>query len=370
MFKKSDLYVIRLFTMKNEKVYTAIGLMSGTSLDGDIDVALIETDGEAYVKRLDFKPFPYQAAVRDKVRACFGRRGADAQTAEADALVTDLHIAAVKALGKPADIIGFHGQTIMHDPASKFTWQLGDGQRLAHETGIDVVAGMRYADVAAGGQGAPLLPLYHCALASGLKKPLAVLNLGGVANVTWLGEKAGDILAFDCGPANALLDDFIRVRTGDEYDDDGKLAMRGHIHNDILMRWLGHDYFAKTPPKSLDRHDFKVEEVAGLSTEDGAATLTAFTVQAVAKAQEHFPTPVLRWLVTGGGRKNKKMIHDLKNHLGVAVDAVEKEGWNGDAMEAEGFAYLAVRSLKGLPLSLPSTTGVPVPTPGGVLYKA
>lgn len=356
--------------MTNQNVYTAIGLMSGTSLDGEIDVALIETDGEAYVKRLDFKPFPYDSAVRDKVRACFGMREPNAQTAEAEALVTDLHIAAVKALGRPADVIGFHGQTIMHDPSVKFTWQVGDGQRLADETGIDVVAGMRYADVAAGGQGAPLLPLYHRALASDLKKPVAVLNLGGVANVTWLGEGSDDILAFDCGPANALLDDFIRARTEAEYDDDGKIAMRGHINKEILARWLGHDYFAKVPPKSLDRHDFKVEEVADLSTEDGAATLTAFTVQAVAKARDHFPIPASRWLVTGGGRKNKKVIHDLKNYLGVPVDAVEAVGWNGDAMEAEGFAYLAVRSLKGLPLSLPTTTGVPTPMTGGVLYKA
>lgn len=356
--------------MTDKKVYTAIGLMSGTSLDGEIDVALIETDGEAYVKALDFKPFPYDAAVRDKVRACFGLREENALTREAEALVTDLHIAAVKALGKPADVIGFHGQTIMHDPEQKFTWQLGDGQRLADETGIDVVAGMRYADVAAGGQGAPLLPLYHRALSGDLKKPLAILNLGGVANVTWLGAGADDILAFDCGPANALLDDFIRARTGAEYDQDGKLAMQGRIHDALLARWLDSPFFDKTPPKSLDRHDFKPEGLDELSTEDGAATLTAFTVQCVVKAIDHMTVAPQRWLVTGGGRKNRKMIHDLKNYLRVPVDAVEKEGWNGDAMEAEGFAYLAVRSLKGLPLSLPTTTGVPESMPGGVLYKA
>lgn len=356
--------------MSDNKVYTAIGLMSGTSLDGEIDVALIRTDGEARVERLNFKPFPYDQAVRTKVRACFGRKERDARVDEAEALVTDLHIEAVKALEKRADVIGFHGQTIMHDPADGFTWQLGEGQRLADETGMDVVAGLRLADVAAGGQGAPLLPLYHRALAHDLPKPLAVLNLGGVANVTWLGEGPDDILAFDCGPANALLDDFIRGRTGAEYDDDGKLAMRGHIDEGLLARWLAHDFFDKAPPKSLDRHDFDVKEVEVLSLEDGAATLTAFSVQAVKRAAEHFPAPPARWLVSGGGRKNKKMIHDLKNHLNIAVDPVEKVGWDGDAMEAEGFAYLAVRSLKGLPLSLPSTTGVPRPMPGGTVYKA
>lgn len=354
----------------DKKVYTAIGLMSGTSLDGEIDVALLQTDGETHVERLDFKPYPYDIAARDKVRACFGLRTRNAAVDEAEALVTDLHIQAVKALGQPADVIGFHGQSIMHDPSVRFTWQLGDGQRLADETGIDVVAGMRYADVAAGGQGAPLLPLYHRALAHDLEKPLAVLNLGGVANVTWLGKNDEDILAFDCGPANALLDDFIRNRTGAEFDANGALASAGTIDEGLIAQWLSHPYFAKVPPKSLDRNDFKVDDVRALSTEDGAATLTEFTVRAVLKTLDHFPQAPKRWLATGGGRKNKKMMDDLRAALSVPVEPVEVAGWNGDAMEAEGFAYLAVRSLKGLPLSLPTTTGVPTPMPGGVLYRS
>lgn len=355
--------------MSDNKVYTAIGLMSGTSLDGEIDVAILKTDGASHVERLDFKPYPYDRAARDKVRACFGMKQTSPQVGEAETLVTELHIQAVNALGKKADVIGFHGQTIFHDPANKFTWQLGDGQRLADETGIDVIAGMRYADVAAGGQGAPLLPLYHRALASKLPKPLAVLNLGGVANITWLGEKENDILAFDCGPANALLDDFMRARTNHEFDRDGKLAMSGQVHQALIDQWLSHPFFEASPPKSLDRNTFNVDAVKALSVEDGAATLTSFTVQAIARAGDHLPQKPKRWLVTGGGRKNKKMIHDLINRLNVAVEPVESVGWNGDAMEAEGFAYLAVRSLKGLPLSLPTTTGVPKPMPGGTLYK-
>ncbi len=356
--------------MMDKKVYTAIGLMSGTSLDGEIDVALLRTDGESRVERLAFKPFPYEADARIKVRGCFGMKERNAAVDEAEALVTDLHIQAVRALGQTADITGFHGQTIFHDPAHKFTWQIGDGQRLADKTGIDVVAGMRYADVAAGGQGAPLLPLYHRALASGLEKPLAILNLGGVANVTWLGDNEDDILAFDCGPANALLDDFIRARTGNEYDVDGLLAAGGRIDQALVAQWLDHDYFKKMPPKSLDRNDFKVDAVQTLSTEDGAATLTEFTVRAVEKALDHLPQKPKRWLVTGGGRKNALMMTRLRDILSVPVEPVETQGWNGDAMEAEGFAYLAVRSLKGLPLSLPTTTGVPQPMPGGTYYKA
>ncbi len=355
--------------MSDNKVYTAIGLMSGTSLDGEIDVALIETDGEAYVKPLDFKPFPYEQGVRDKVRACFGRRGHDADTMAAEQMVTDLHIAAVQASGFKADIIGFHGQTITHAPEDGFTWQLGDGQRLANETGMDVVYNLRKADVEVGGQGAPLIPAYHAAMAAGQEKPLAVLNLGGVANVTYIGAD-GALIACDTGPANALLDDYIHQNTGKPHDEGGAIALSGTPDTEFIKPFLEHPYFSKEPPKSLDRNEFTpfLKDLPE-KFEDAVSTLAAITVLSVARSVHHFPDAPKEWLVCGGGRKNNAIMQGLQKELGVPVRAVEEAGWNGDAIEAQGFAYLAVRSALGYPLTFPKTTGVERPQPGGVLCR-
>lgn len=350
------------------KIYTAIGLMSGTSLDG-VDVAHIKTDGQGMVESLGFKTYPYEETLKDFVRACFGKKERDAETDAADALITDAHIKAVKAFGQKADLIGFHGQTITHDPDAHFTWQLGDGQRLAKETGMDVVFDFRSADVKAGGQGAPLIPLYHQAKAQKLPKPLAVLNLGGVGNVTWLGRGPDDILAFDTGPGGALIDDFVKKRTGKSFDADGVLARAGWQNETMLMKWLSHPYFRVRPPKSLDRNAFDVSAVETLTDADGAATLTHFTVRGIKEATGHFPEPARRWLVAGGGRHNRAIMEGL-SILEVPARPVEAVGWNGDALEAEGFAYLAVRSVLGLPLSLPATTGVKQPLSGGTLFKA
>lgn len=381
--------------MSEQKVYRAIGLMSGTSLDGEIDVALIETDGWAYVKPLGFKPFPYDLSVREKVRACFGKRERDGAGAvqEAEALVTDLHIQAVKASGFQADIIGFHGQTITHAPQDRFTWQLGDGARLARETGIDVVNDMRQADVKAGGQGAPLIPLYHAAMMVGQAKPVAVLNLGGVANVTFIGpsclpRESGDLLgdgrqipafagkadsfditAFDTGPANAMMDDLCWARMGRAFDEGGALARAGRVEDAVLEKFLADPYFKKTGPKSLDRNTWDVQAVAHLNAADGMATLLEMSVQSVKAGLAHCAQAPAALYVCGGGRKNAYMMERLMQILDIPVQKIEDAGWNGDATEAEGFAYLAVRSLLGLPLSLPSTTGVPKPITGGVLCK-
>lgn len=345
--------------MSENKVYTAIGLMSGTSLDGEIDVALLRTDGADYVERLDFKPFPYDIAVRDKVRACFGKRARDEAVEEAEKLVTDLHIQAIKASGFEADVIGFHGQTITHDPDKNFTWQLGDGQRLANETGIDVICDLRQNDIKNGGQGAPLIPVYHQALASELEKPCAVLNIGGVANITYLDEN--QILAFDTSPGNAMIDDAMQMQHNKPFDEDGKIAALDEVNVGQIGEWLKNPYFDIKPPKSLDRNDFNIT--------GNIATLTAFTVEGVAKSLEHLPLPPKKWYITGGGRKNKTMMQGLADRLGVPVVPVEEAGWNGDAMEAEGFAYLAVRSLAGLPLTYPTTTGVKKSLQGGVFYS-
>jgi anhydro-N-acetylmuramic acid kinase len=266
-------------------------------------------------------------------------------------------------------LLGFHGQTILHAPDQGKIWQIGDGGLLAAETGIDVVCDFRSADVAAGGQGAPLVPVFHAALAAGLEKPLAVLNIGGVANVTWIGA-SGDLLAFDTGPGNAPIDDWALRHTGSAVDRDGALARAGTVDRKVLDRLLVHPFFDQRPPKSLDRNSFDLSQVNKLGTADGAATLTAFTTNAVHRAATHFPAPVRRWIVCGGGRHNPAILQGLRDLLGVPVDPAEALGWDGDALEAQAFAYLAVRSVQGLPLSLPGTTGVSRPQRGGVLCRA
>ena len=354
---------------------TAIGLMSGTSMDG-VDVAVIETDGEAVFTRGPALTMPYGDTIRGALLAV----ARDPARAEHDALaelsetVTNLNAAAVRRLMAEAglapdavDVVGMHGQTILHRPERRFTRQLGDGARLAAALGIPCVNDFRSADVAAGGQGAPFAPLYHAALARGLPRPLAVLNLGGVGNVTVIEDDT--ITAFDTGPASAMIDDWVQRHTGARYDEDGRIAAAGTVAADRLAALLANPYFDAPPPKSLDRNDFPMAAVDGLSLADGAATLAAFTIASVAASRRHFATAPQRWLVTGGGRHNSTLMNGLRQVLGVPVDPVEAVGWDGDALEAQAFAFLAVRSLDGLPLSLPTTTGVPRPMTGGVLHR-
>ena len=348
----------------------AIGLMSGTSLDG-IDVALVETDGRERVAAGPALTLPYPAEFRERLRAVLGGAG---PVAAVEATLTELHAQAVEHFlarhpGVSAEIVGFHGHTILHRPQQRRTWQIGDGASLARRLGLDVVADFRSADVAAGGEGAPLAPLYHAALAAALPKPLAILNIGGVANVTWLGG-AGEILAFDTGPGNAPLDDWARRHTSAAADLDGALARAGTLDEARVARFLAAPYFARQPPKSLDRDDFRGLAADGLAPADGAATLTEMTAAAVAAARQHFPAPAREWLVCGGGRHNPALMAALARRLAAPVRSVEAVGWQGDALEAQAFAYLAVRSLAGLPLSLPTTTGVAQPTCGGRLFAA
>ena len=353
----------------------AIGLMSGTSLDG-IDVAMLETDGVARVVPGPSMTIPYALNFRERLRGVLGGVG---PVAAVETELTRLHGDAVEQFldrykRLAPDIIGMHGHTILHRPTEHRTWQLGEGDALARRLGIDVVADFRSADVAAGGEGAPFAPLFHAALASALPKPIAVLNLGGVGNVTWIGsDKIGetaDILAFDTGPANAMIDDWVRCHTGAAADFDGAFARAGAVSQMHVARFLEHPYFALWPPKSLDRDDFRDAVPEGLSLPDGAATLTEMTAAAVAAGCRYFPAPVREWLVCGGGRHNPALMAALIRRLGAPVRPVEAVGWDGDALEAQAFAYLAVRSAAGLPLSLPSTTGVPRPMPGGRLFRS
>jgi len=362
-----------------DKPVLALGLMSGTSLDG-IDAALLETDGEGLVTPLGALTVPYEAGLRERLRGCLGREARDPETDLVEKDMTLAHAALVEDLlsasGRTAaDVcaIGFHGHTLLHRPERQWTWQLGDAALLASRTGIDVVGDIRKADLEAGGQGAPLAPAFHAAMAASMEKPVAVLNLGGVGNVTWVGEDAGDdraLVAFDTGPGNALIDDWMRRMTGKGVDKDGRSAAAGTVDQAALAALLAHPYFDAPPPKSLDRDDFDVQAVDGLAVEDGAATLTAFTVGAVARAASLLPEPPVRWLVTGGGRHNPTMMKMLSDALSVPVMPVEDIGWDGDALEAQAFAYLAVRSLRGLPLSWPGTTGVPQPQTGGRVFTA
>jgi len=362
--------------MAEAKVYTAIGLMSGTSLDG-VDAAIIRTDGQGVAEPAAFLSAPYEQDLREKIRRCLGARDRDSgDVKEAERLITHCHIDVVRQMIMEAgrsvdeiDVIGFHGQTLFHGPKEKITVQIGDGKLMAREIGGDVVNDFRGRDVRAGGQGAPFLPLYHRARAAELEKPLAVLNIGGVANVTWIGEGADDILAFDTGPGNALMDDFMRLKTGKNFDEGGVLASQGQVHEETLRNFLSHAYFMMPVPKSLDRDMWGIDTLEYLDVNDGLATLGAFTLGAIKKAERHFTAKPKMWLVSGGGRHNDFLMKDLGGVLEAPVKLVEDVGWNGDALEAEGFAYLAVRSLLGLPLSLPGTTGAPEPLTGGVLHK-
>lgn len=353
------------------KTWRAIGLMSGTSLDG-IDAALIETDG---VRVSAFGPTattPYAPELRSRIKTVLR---AEARTDAITALerdLTDANAAAVHAFLSDAgiaadtvDVIGYHGQTINHRPDLGWTWQLGDGPRLAGAAGIDCVHDLRGADVAAGGQGAPLAPVYHRALSADLDMPVCVLNLGGVANVTFLEAADADPVAFDTGPASAMLDDWISEHDAGDCDRDGAISIAGTVDDAALARMLDHPYFTAPYPKSLDRNDFDAGPVAGLSLEDGAATLARFTIDTVAMGIGLLPARPNRVLVTGGGRHNPTLMRGLARKLGIQVDAVEDVGWNGDALEAQAFAFMAVRSRLGLPISFPGTTGAPRAMTGG-----
>lgn len=360
------------------KTLRSIGLMSGTSLDG-IDVAMLESDGEGIVKRGPSATFAYdiaqQALLRQALRdalAIKARYERPGKLVEVEVALTDWHAKAVdsflsqQGLGdSKIDVIGFHGQTVLHQPEARLTVQLGDGAALANATGIPVIHDMRAADVAAGGQGAPLVPIYHSALA--LVRPCAFVNIGGVANVTFIGSN-GDLLAFDTGPGNALINDWMMKHRKLAFDDGGRACLSGKVSQAHLAAALSHPYFAQRPPKSLDRNSFAPLDVNDLNFETGAATLAAFTSHAIARAAEWFPEPPKQWIICGGGRHNAAIMQGLTGLL-PNVTSANAIGLNGDAMEAEAWAYLAVRSLKGLPLTFPGTTGIAAPMTGGVLAK-
>lgn len=364
----------------------AAGLMSGTSLDG-VDVALIETDGERVVR---FGPTGYRpysdrerALLRDALAegASLTERGQrPGILAKADAFVTKVHADVVQGFFRtyevqPAEVavVGFHGQTVLHKPSAKLTVQIGNGATLATKLGIPVAHDFRAADVAAGGQGAPIVPVFHSAIAESLDRPgpLAVLNIGGVANVTYV-EKGRDPVACDTGPGNALIDDFMRARTGRPLDRDGDEAAKGCVDEGFVAHVLKHPFFDEPYPKSLDRNAFAFANIGlpDFSVINGAATLSALTAAAVARVVPKLPKAPRSWIIAGGGAHNPTLVRMLRERLAPAsVETAGAVGWSADALEAQAFAYLAVRTLKGLPITFPMTTGVAMPMTGGVVAR-
>ena len=360
---------------------TALGLMSGTSLDG-IDVALIWTDGERLVKRGPSSTFAYDHSQREIIRQALlaavsvtSRTDRSGVLGEAEKALTRWHADAVHAFCRETatdlstiDLIGFHGQTVIHRPEQRLTVQLGDGQALATALRCQVAFDLRAADVAAGGQGAPLVPAYHLALAAGLpQRPVAFVNIGGVANVTWVGAD-DSLVAFDTGPGNALIDDWMLKHTGRARDDGGAAALAGKVDEAAVAQFLGDGFFEKPGPKSLDRNSFAGITLDGLGLEAGAATLVAVTARSIAMSRQHMPVAPETWIICGGGRHNEAVMRALRDLL-PDVRSAEDCGFNGDSMEAEAWAYLAVRAALGLPLTFPGTTGVASALTGGVILS-
>src|SRR5712671_4940499 len=363
---------------------TAVGLMSGTSLDG-VDVAMVETDG----KRVQafgpsgYRPYtePERRLLRQALTEAVHLPQRDARPGilrEAERVVTVAHAEAVANFTthngisfEDIDIVGFHGQTVLHRPAERMTVQIGDAAALARAIHIPVMHDFRAADVAAGGQGAPYVPVYHRALAQLLERegPMVVLNIGGVSNITYI-DGGDTLIACDTGPGNALLDDFMYRVASQRFDCEGRMAAQGTPDEAWIARALEHPFFALPPPKSLDRNDFALLALPEMRPADGAATLTAFTAAAIARIAPLLPKLPLSWIVVGGGARNLTMVRMLRERLAPAtVEAGDALGWSTDAIEAQAFGFLAARGLKGLPLSYPATTGVPIPMTGGIIAR-
>ncbi|MHC1550739.1 anhydro-N-acetylmuramic acid kinase [Phyllobacterium sp. K27] len=365
----------------------AVGLMTGTVLDGFIDIAMIRSDGETIDEFGPWELAPYPTDIRSVLVQTLEEarewqfkgpepeifRKAEMALTEAQSQAVNLFVEKHGFRSSDIAAVGFHGQTVLHAAPQGgkrgFTRQLGDGALMSRIVGTDVVYDFRSADVEAGGQGAPLSAIYHKAMLHkiGAGVDYAILNLGGVANITWCGSD--DMIAFDTGPANAPVNDWIRAKTGKEMDRDGKIAASGQVDEERLLALLSHPFLYAPYPKSLDRFDFPASMADGLSLEDGAATLTAFTAGAVGKALDLLPERPRNIVVCGGGRKNPVMMKEIAKRASVEVTLADDIGLRGDAVEAECFAYLAMRSLRGLPLSFPHTTGVAKPQTGGRIAR-
>ncbi len=385
-----------------KKLYNAVGLMSGTSLDG-IDAALLKTDGSQFIQPIGFYYYPYENSFRERIKTAIEQfKHQRIFDAKVEQELTELHAKTVERLLQQhsiafaeIDLIGFHGHTLFHAPHEKLTKQMGDGMYLAKLTGCDVVYDFRSGDVLAGGQGAPLVPFYHDVLANTALEdrdyPVAFLNIGGVANVTviktssdTLNKSSGDalttgsrdrIIAFDTGPGNALMNTLVQSFSDYDYDKDGEIAASGKPKMELVNRWLEHSFFKKEPPKSLDYMQFSqtLNDVRDMALPDALATQLFFVVNSVKSAMEKIEEHPKHIFVCGGGRHNKHLLLQLKHHIRCDISScdsltISAKPVNGDAMEAEAFAYLAVRSMLGLPISSPKTTGIRPPAQAGGVF--
>ena len=349
-----------------------LGAMSGTSLDG-VDAAVLITDGVTIAGFGETAYRPYTGAERAVLRAALGAWPGEPGTEAATEVVETAHAEVLARFGT-VDLVGFHGQTLAHDPGGRGTHQAGSGEILAAVLGVPVVWDFRSSDVALGGQGAPLVPFYHHALARhiGADAPVAFLNIGGVANVTWTDPRLDDpvaaCLAFDCGPGNAAMDDLMQTHFGQTQDSGGALAASGSACESRLAVFARHPFFRRIPPKSLDRAA-PAPDITGLTPPDALATLAAGTATGAALAFEHFPCPPARLLVSGGGRHNATLMRMIAAACDCPVAPVETEGLDGDMLEAQAFAFLAARVVHGLPTSGPRTTSVAAAVGGGILSR-
>lgn len=367
------------------ELVTAIGLMSGTSMDG-IDIAVVVTDGESVVQRGPSAFFAYEAGFRRRIEKALEaaktierRQERPGDLAALEVEITERHVDAVERFldgkGPIPSLIGFHGQTVLHRPEQGLTVQLGDGALLARRLQLPVVYDMRANDMEHGGQGAPLVPAYHAALArslpdAGVDFPVAFVNIGGISNITFVPE-TGDPVAFDTGPGNALIDQWMAREGGLPFDANGAVASEGVVIEEVVGRYLENPFFDRPGPKSLDRGDFTLDAAAGLELADGARTLARVSAEAILGSVAHLPEKPALWVLCGGGRRNPHIVEDMRHVAGrEAVVPAEALGFDGDAMEAEAWAYLAVRSLRGLPLTWPTTTGCRRPVSGGILARA
>ncbi|MEO1745651.1 MAG: anhydro-N-acetylmuramic acid kinase [Pseudomonadota bacterium] len=364
------------------KIKTAIGLMSGTSMDG-IDIALIRTDGIGHIEFGPTHGFAYASTESQAIanaledgKAVTHRDDRPGKLKGLDGATTYRHIAVLidfmannQLEPEDVDVVGLHGQTVLHRPDIGLTVQLGDGALVAQKVGIPVVWDMRANDMANGGQGAPLVPVFHQALARqlGSDETVAFVNIGGISNVTFVRPGQSPV-AFDCGPGNALLDQWVQAKTNRKFDQDGALALRGVSSRDALDAYLRDPFFEQTAPKSLDRNDFSLSLPEEMSAEDGAATLAALTAHGIFQAQVTAGIAPKRWIISGGGARNAAIMRALRDGLPEAeVSTADEAGFDTDMMEAQCWAYLAVRSLRGLPLTFPTTTGCEEACTGGIL---
>ena len=371
--------------MLNSKNFFSLGLMSGTSADG-IDIALLETDGKNKIRLGPNDYYPFSKSFTKKIKSIFSKKinfkklKNKKRIDEIEDDFTKLNFLIIKKFLKKNKIsrksihaIGFHGQTISHNPSKGYSWQIGDSQKLANLLKIKVIGNFRQNDIDHKGQGAPLTPIFHYYLTKRIKKKICFINLVGISNISYfnhkLKENLNNILAFDPGPCCSLIDDWVTMKSDKKFDNKGLIAKKGNVNDKIVKNFLKNPYFLITPPKSLDRSFFSLKKLKNLTLEDGAATLNEIIAESLLLSFNYLPKFPEFCILSGGGRKNDFLINLIKKKINnTQFVTSEKYRWDGDSIEAYAFAYLSVRKLLNLPITFPKTTGVTKPLTGGQLF--